>query len=75
MPKANHTPAPEAGKEKGHTADNRAAQTNHGTNDTTPDGAHIRDIDPVRGWFSLAAGAIKESRNRPAKRGWNRRPK
>jgi hypothetical protein len=41
------------------------------SNSTTPDGAHIRDIDPVRGWYSLAAG-VKPSRERAQKKSWNR---
>ena len=33
---------------------------------------HSTALDPLRGWFALA-GSIKPSRNRPQKRGWQRR--
>jgi hypothetical protein len=35
---------------------------------------HSTALDPLRGWFALA-GSIKPSRNRPQKRGWQRRAK
>jgi hypothetical protein len=35
-------------------------------------GVHLREADPLLGWYALAAG-VKQSRTRPMKRDWQKK--
>jgi hypothetical protein len=63
-------------KENGHLGVHQEAVEMKRDNDnsTTANGDRLREIDPVRGWYGLAAG-VKPSRTRQQKRGWNRSTK
>ena len=61
-------------KENGRPGTNRATTevtTNLETDSTTNDGARLREVDPLVGWFSLGANA-KPSRERTPKKSWTR---
>lgn len=63
-------------KEKGRQGENPATKNvqNDSSNSTTANGARLREVDPLVGWYSLGAN-VKPSRERQQKRGWNRSAK